>query len=125
MRGSPLTTLDRLEQAGIESVAASDDVDPYGLLEAPMCLSQQIPPQEREQRAHLGGGPIPVVGRERIQSQCADAVSTRRRNHRIDRFRARAMSGAARQMAARRPTPVTVHDHCYVHFRALCYAELI
>ena len=96
-RGS-LTTLDELAQGSTQAIAASDHVDPYGLLETTLCLGQQVASQQGEQSIHLGARPIPVRSRECVQCQCADLLARCRGDDGVNSLRARPMARGARQM---------------------------
>ena len=73
-------------------------------------LEAQIALEQRHQRVDFGARPLPVLDRERVERQHADAQPRRRFDDVAHRIDAGTMALDARQVALRRPAPVAVHD---------------
>src|SRR3984957_4149542 len=120
MGGRPLAMLDGANHLRSQAVSAAHHIDSNGPLQASRSLLEQVAAQQREQCTHFGIGPAPVVGRECIQAQRADAAPRRRLDDSVDRLGPLAVTGRAGQAALRCPAPIAVHDDCYMHILLLC-----
>ena len=95
---------------GRELLLSADDAKPDVVLEQRVQLEAQIPLEQRHQRRDFRLRPLPVLEREGVQRQDVDAEPSRRFNRFADRSDAGPMAFDARQVAARGPAAVAVHD---------------
>jgi hypothetical protein len=76
----------------------------------PIEVARHIEPQQIEQRAHLLGGPAPILGREPEHRQMRDAEFAGSFHRAPQRFNTLGMPERARTVALLRPAAVAVHD---------------
>src|ERR1700674_2250108 len=125
MGGRALAMLDGAKHLRRQAVSAADHIDSNGPLQTSRCFLEQVAAQKREQCTHFGIGPAPVVGRECIKAQRADTAPRRRLDDPVDRLGPLAVTGCAGQATPRCPTPIAVHDDCYMHILLLCGTKFI
>ena len=73
-------------------------------------LEPDVPLQQHHQRVDFGARPLPVLDRERVERQHADAEPRRRFDDVANRVDAGAVPFDARQVPLRGPASVAVHD---------------
>ncbi|GCC48803.1 hypothetical protein chiPu_0033289, partial [Chiloscyllium punctatum] len=108
--GLGLRARDRGGDAVGQPVAAADHGEADTVAHQGCDLVGEIEPQQPHQRRDFGFRTTPIVARECVQRQRADALVGRGLDDAADRLDARFMSTQARQAAPRRPAAVAVHD---------------
>src|SRR5439155_18211191 len=92
------------------TVATADEAHADALLGEVGQLALDRFTEDLHQRVHLVLRPRPVLGRERVDDDVADAELDSGLDRAPQRPRARAVTGGGRQPAAARPASVPVHD---------------
>ena len=82
-------------------------------------LVPEIEPQKPHQCGHFRFRPTPIVARERVEGQRADAVLRRRLDDAPDGFDTGFVSAQTRQSPPRRPPSIAVHDDADVKLGGL------
>src|SRR4051812_14752276 len=93
-----------------QSVTPANEGNPYVFFYAFLYLCLKIFLEQTHQRRNLVKRSLPVVGRERIQSQCVDPQTWRGGNRPTHRVRALSVTSQPRQTSGSCPSAITVHD---------------
>jgi hypothetical protein len=117
--GRLLGRLDGAAQLGGEPVASADDLEPHAVGHAPRRLRGEVAAEEAHERPDLGRRAAPVVGREGVEGERADAERRCGLDEPSGGARAGDVARGARASAPRRPASVAVHDARHVTRRAL------
>ena len=110
----------RPDQAGVEPVPPADDLQPDAVADAARRLGAQVFPEQPHQRGHLERGPAPVVGREGVQGERADAEPRGRLDDPPHRLRAGPVSCGRGRPLPGGPAAVAVHDDADVEAGGAC-----
>ena len=108
--GERLGIGDGFAEVGGQTVAAADDVQTDAFVEAMGGFGEQIFLEDFKNRGDFGGGPLPVRGREREESEGVNAEMRRAADDAAGGLGAGAMAGGARQGAGGGPAAVAVAD---------------
>ena len=97
-------------QVGVEPLAAADEAHAHALGDEPRALLLDVAAEEPHQADDLGGGPLPVLGREGEERQVADGEVRAALDDLAHALGPALVTGKPRQSAARGPAAVAVHD---------------